>query len=186
MFQNKTFENFQSELQPKAFQAVKNNKGSLLLLSPGIYGVGKTHLVCALANYLVESTPVAVITDYGITKTQCPVYYTNETHLLTRIRGTYNGSDETEEGIYEFLLTPALLIIDDIGKTRPRDLSYMQSVYYRIIDDRYTAQRRLIVTTNLQMSELEEHLGGASADRLVEMCGKAGFIKMTGRSYRKQ
>lgn len=130
----------------------------------------------------------AVVDKYGITLRSCPVLYTNEAHLLPRIRDTYNNDrkSETEEEIYRDLASTKLLIIDDVGKTRPRDLSYLQTVYYRIIDDRYALNKRIILTTNLIMSALEEHLGGAVTDRLREMCGKGGFIKMAGVSYRKR
>jgi len=44
----------------------------------------------------------------------------------------------------------------------------------------------LILTMNLTLQELEDHIGGAPADRLREMCGRSGFITMKGESYRKR
>jgi len=191
MFIEKTFDNFKHELQPKAFNAVKGFKDhSLVLLSPGAYGVGKTHLVCALANHLVATEETAGFRpgSYAIIRHRCPVHFTTEQKLLARIRQTYNRRDiddgETEEDVYNALAKFPLLIIDDVGKVRPRDYSFLQGVYFRIIDDRYVNEDKIILTTNLDFRELEEHIGGASADRLREMCGKNGFIKMTGKSYR--
>jgi len=118
----------------------------------------------------------------------CPVHLTTEQKLLNRIRQTYNQRDEegeTEEDVFSALERFHLLIIDDVGKVRPRDYSFLQGVYFRIIDDRYTEEDNIILTTNLDLAELETHIGGASSDRLREMAGKQGFIKMTGKSERR-
>ena len=196
-FLSKTFANFDKALQPKAFEATKNLQWfwdealdvpakSLVLLSPGVYGVGKTHLVCALVNQILETEDKATLReDLSISKHRCPVYLVSETELLRRIRRTFDGnSRETEGGIYHELSRFALLIIDDVGKVRPRDLNFLQSVYFGIINQRYNDQSPIVLTTNLDFADLEGYIGGANADRLVEMAGKGGFIKMTGKSYR--
>lgn len=191
IFLKKSFDNFNRELQPKAYEVLKGYcDRSLVLLSPGVYGVGKTHLVCALANHLVQTRGAARFKEdcYFIMKCQCPVYVITESKLLARIRRTYNRTDdpraETEDGVYSSLARFPLLVIDDVGKVRPKDYSFLQGVYFNIIDDRYVKEQQVILTTNLDFKELEEHIGGASADRLREMCGKEGFIKMAGKSYR--
>lgn len=194
LFINKTFANFERKLQPKAYDIMKKYDGekSIILLSPDIYGVGKTHLLAALINNLIETgTAAAVTTDgYFIRKYPCPVYFTAENTLLSRIRATYNrrredDEAETEEDIFQQLENYAHLLIDDVGKVRPRDYSFLQGTYFRIIDYRYTNQLPIIITTNLSLTELETHVGGACADRLLEMAGKENFIVMSGSSYRK-
>lgn len=42
----------------------------------------------------------------------------------------------------------------------------------------------IILTTDLSLSELEAHIGGACMDRLREMCG-VNIVKMAGLSYKK-
>lgn len=192
IFLEKSFGNFKRELQPKAFDALKASNGerSMVLASPDVYGNGKTHLVCALANNLIETRETAGFQEgsYLVEWRACPVYFTTESKMLARIRRTFNrGEDpraDTEDGIYNNLSRFNLLIIDDVGKVRPRDYSFLRGVYFNIVDDRYVKEQQLILTTNLEFKELEEHIGGASADRLREMCGKEGFIKMAGKSYR--
>ncbi|MBU2249799.1 MAG: ATP-binding protein [Gammaproteobacteria bacterium] len=200
-FTEKTFDNFEAGLQIKAYEAMANWNGrSYVLLSPPVndkevYGVGKTHLACALANKLISETPPAYIdtTAHVVRTRPCPVYFVKEAHLLSQLRATYNnnngkaddGTPDTDERILARLGNYELLIIDDVGKVRPRDYNFLQTVYFRIIDDRYAAERPVLLTTNLSLSELERHIGGASADRLVEMVGKSGFITMRGVSYRK-
>lgn len=190
IFIEKSFGKFKRELQPDAFDAVKGWKDtSLVLLSPSVYGIGKTHLVCALANHLFENTEAASLNIHGgIRKHHCPVHFTTEQKLINSIRQTFNRKDEdgkTDEDVFLALDGFPLLIIDDVGKVRPRDYSFLQGVYFRIIDDRYVNNQYIILTTNLDFKELEEHIGGASADRLREMCVKKGFIKMVGKSYRR-
>ena len=194
LFVGKTFEDFNRKLQPATFDMVKGYSGkSIVLLSPDKYGVGKTHLVAALANHLLDSEDPAYFSPHSlrVIKRPCPVYFTTESDLLDGIRATFNRqggnvNPETEESIYKQLASYGLLIIDDVGKTRPRDYSFLQGVYYRIINSRYVNEQPLILTTNLGFDELEKHIGGACADRLREMCGRENFVVMKGESYRKQ
>ena len=183
------FANFDKSLQPKAYEVVKNydKKTSIVLISPDIYGVGKTHLVSALALFLIENEEAASISNKtgDIVKQSCPVYFTTEAQMLARIRATFNNANENEREIdvYKKLLSVPLLIIDDVGKVRPKDFSFLQGVYYQVIDGRYINEDPVILTSNLSFVELEKHIGGACADRLKEMCGK-NFIKMAGKSQR--
>lgn len=183
------FGKFDSKLQPKAFKAVKDFDGhSIILYSTELYGLGKTHLVSCLAWHLLETSKAVEISNDGrIIRYHCPVYFTREVDLLARIRATYNHQEdhETEEMVYRSLSKHALLIIDDVGKIRPQKLDFLQGVYFRIIDERYTREKSIILTTNLDLPGLENHIGGACSDRLREMCGSAkNVVKMTGKSYR--
>ncbi len=191
MFETKTFADFDRKLQPKAFDAVKamldrKSRHSLVLYSPNLYGVGKTHLVAALGNELL-ATIEPVIIDNGIRYRLLPFMYLNEPAFLIRLRKSFkqdSESYETEADIYESVQNPEILVIDDVGKIRPKDSSFLQSVWYQVIDNHYTHQRHIILTTNLTLAELEAHIGGACADRLREMCGKGGFIQLVGKSHR--
>jgi DNA replication protein DnaC len=183
------FEKFEKALQPAAFEAVRGFNGrSIVLFSPEIYGIGKTHLVCALAFHLVKNTEAVTIDKRQVCYHRhfSPVQFITESALLLRIRATYNRKDdgENEEDVYNSLSKYELLIMDDVGKVRPRDYSFLQGVYFRIIDHRYTHRQSVIITTNLSLVDLENHIGGACADRLREMCGLDNFVKMTGRSCR--
>ena len=191
LFTGKTFDSFDSKLQPKAFAAVKGYQGkSLVLYSPGTFGVGKTHLVCALAMHLIKIGQPAVAGhnyQYQIVTRPCPVHFTTEAKMLARIRETYDhryDDSETERDVYKNLERFDLLILDEVAKVRPKDLSFLQSVYFNIIDSRYVNQMPIILTTNLSPAELEEHIGGACADRLREMAPKENFLLMKGKSYR--
>ncbi len=191
-FRGKTFENFDPQLQRRAFEVMQGYTGEkgIVLSSPDLYGVGKTHLAAALAMRIIQKTDVAVIRD-GIRLRACPVYLEVEASVLMRIRATNNHHTnddeveyETEEDVYRDLIHVRHLIIDDVGKVRPKDYSFLQGVYFQIIDGRYNAERPIILTTNLSFEELENHIGGACADRLKEMCA-GNLIKMVGKSQRR-
>lgn len=189
IFYEKELSNFDDKLQPIAYKFIKEyREGSFILLSPNTYGVGKTHLVSALINKILsDSVKAAVVAKQypHIARYSCPATFITEPQLLADIRNSYNKNSETsEEEIFNKLDRYSLLIIDDVGKVRPHDYSFLQGVYFRIIDDRYTSERDIGLTTNLDFTELEAHIGGACADRLREMCGK-NFIKMAGKSYRQ-
>ena len=188
-FRAATFETFDRTKQPAAYKAMSAwDSQSLILASPpAVYGVGKTHLVAALANRLVDTLAAAVSINGESRKQPRPVVFATEPLLTARIRATFNdGAHETEEQVYVDLERVRLLIIDDVGKDPPRDLSFVQRVWYRIIDGRYRSNRPLVITTNLAPADLEHHIGGACADRLNEMVGAHGLIAMKGTSYRRQ
>jgi len=191
-----TFENFKRSWQPKAFDLVsKWQSGSLLLWSVSLYGLGKTHLVCALANKLIAERDAILDRGNGeYLKRPCPVRVENEPELLSRIRATFGKNTDSDEAIYQKLTTVPVLIIDDVGKIRPKELDFTQSVHYRIINTRYVRGLDTIITTNMPLVKkqksdpetFEEHIGGACADRLREMCGRSGILEMKGVSYRKE
>jgi len=191
LFLEKTFENFERKRQAQAFDRLQRynwREGkSLVLLSPETYGLGKTHLVAALVNKLIETEEAAWLTkSLWLQVQRCPVYFVSEPGLLARLKATYQDDGiETEEIVYRDLLSRSLLIIDDVGKDTPKDYSFVQRVYFRVIDGRYSNKQRVILTTNLGFDHLENRIGGACADRLREMCGKDGFIVMKGQSYRR-
>ncbi len=183
-FLNKTFNNFDSKKQPQAFKMVfgyKNN--SMLLMSPpGVYGVGKTHLVCALINTLVHVRPVASIFEpncYVITH-RCPARMESEPDMIEIIRDAFHSRDSANAGSTESVIKQLngvpLLVVDDVGKRSPADLTFLQDIYYRIINYRYEHCKPLIMTTNLSYAEFEGHIGGANARRFSEMIGDNSVI----------
>lgn len=207
LYADMTLEQFDKTRQLKAFETVSSYDWdadpakSLVLFSPNCYGVGKTHLAKALVWKMIAMAKAATLLKNGDVKPlRCPVCFQTETLLLARIRATFNPHKadsgewnvrgetyhETDDDIYNELEHCHLLIIDDVGKVRPKDSSFLQGVYYRIIDSRYIGGSPIMLTTNLDAKQLEAHIGGACADRLFTMCGPANFVKMIGKSYRRE
>ena len=188
----RSFENFDHRPQTRAYKIMSGfdfKAGKSALLASTDYGVGKTHLAAAVVNRILRDEPTARLAyGYYVQLLRCPVYFTTEAQMLARIRATFDDSRvETEEQVYRQLETVDLLIIDDVGKLRPRDASFLQGVYFRVIDSRCIHNRPVILTTNLDVTkgEFEAHVGGASADRIRGMCGKENLVLMSGKSYRR-
>jgi len=139
-----------------------------------------------------QHRPAAFVhTNGSIQHAPYPVYFSTEQRLIARVLQSKPWDDdkhperESREELYRMLVRVELLIIDDVGKVQHRDPAFTQEMYYRIIDDRYTQDRPVIITTNLSLDDLETHIGGACADRLREMCGLKGMMTMKGTSYRR-
>ena len=201
---NEDFFTFKKGKQDKAFQkcwnyaenfplAAPQGYPSLVLFSERSWGVGKTHLVCALGHRLLDR--------WKGEKIGRPIIkFISEPDLYLQIQATYNYSPEdrlhreSEASIIQSLLQPCLLIIDDVGKRKVQDGRFVQRIMFAIIDGRYKAMLPIVLTANLGQNGLKAYLGGgedeASFDRLIEMCGgKSGkaikFFRLEGPSYRR-
>lgn len=198
LFMDKGFGTFEQERQPLAYKKcltyadnfpLEKVKGypSLLLFSPGLWGVGKTHLVCSIAH--------RILNRWNGEEISCPILFTTESDLFRRIQATYNipyeekAWRESENDVYNHLVRVPLLILDDIGKEERADPRFVQRVLFAVVDGRYRAQAPMVLTTNLSPEGLSAHLGGergneASYDRLVEV-SEGKFTQLKGESYRR-
>lgn len=157
---------------------------SLILLSAGAWGVGKSHLACGIARAIIEKwLPLS---------TQSPVYYITEPTMLRRIRATYNrDNSESEEQVFEHLINVPLLIVDDVGKEEVSDPRFVQRVWFSVINGRYENELPVVITANLTAEGMMTHLGGsrgneATFDRLFEMIqGVMYEVKAAGSKRRE-
>jgi len=161
---------------------------SLLLYSESSWGIGKTHLACAIAHKVLnrwDGQPMA-----------CPVKFISEYELFSRIQASYNYNLEEqkylpgEADIIREMVSAWLLIIDDVGKRRVQDPRFVQRIYFSIIDGRYKAERPIVITANLNPDKLKTYFGGgigeeATFDRLFEMV-RGCVIHIEGESYRRR
>lgn len=167
-FLSRTFESFDAEKFPKAYEIVKAfaenfeaNNGEGLFLT-GNPGTGKTHLAAAVANYIIKT--------FGI-----PVKFGSFAELLEGIKNSFGGGED----VGRELIDVPLLIIDDLGKERQSDWS--RSVLYRVINGRYENYSPVIITTNETPETVERNIGEATFSRIFEMCDG---IAMNGEDYR--
>jgi DNA replication protein DnaC len=95
--------------------------------------------------------------------------------LLAEIRETFESD---REGSYTHLMDRLtevdLLHLDDVGaeKTSPWVLEQL----YSIVNARYEAERSMLITTNLEVSELVAQIGARTVSRLEEMCEVRPFF----------
>lgn len=129
----------------------------LLLL--GKPGTGKTHLAAAIAWHVMQNTTATVV-------------YRTVSGLLQYIKGSYDRESEyTEVEAFQSLTQPSLLILDEIGATKPTE--FEQATVFAVINARYEEMRPTIIVSNLGPKELPAALGERCMDRLRENGGKA-------------
>jgi DNA replication protein DnaC len=145
--------------------------GAGLWLS-GDVGTGKTTLAMLVSSAAVEAGRSVAI--YSLPR------------LLARIRRTYDA-DPSEDSYLQFfqrLTSVDLLHIDDLGAEKRSD--WVLEQLYAIVDERYEAERSMVVTTNLDEAELEKQIGPRTVSRLVEICGDPLTLFGRDQRYRPQ
>lgn len=123
------------------------------LLLYGACGTGKSFAAACVANDLLDRGVNVLMTSFG--------------RILDTVSGLYEGKRE----YLDSLITPKLLIIDDLGVER--DTPYSQETIFNVVDGRIRAGKPMIITTNLS----GEQLNGAKDishqrvfSRLLECC----------------
>ena len=128
----------------------------------GATGTGKTTLAMLVSKAASEAGRSVAI--YSLPK------------LLARIRRTYDsapGADSYLE-FFERLTAVDLLHIDDLGAEKRSD--WVLEQLYALINERYEAERSIVVTTNLEFEQLEEQIGPRTVSRLGEVCEDVRLI----------
>jgi DNA replication protein DnaC len=103
------------------------------LLIMGPCGAGKTHLAVAALRQIVVRGHTGLFYDYR--------------ELLKEIQGSYNPeSQSTELGVLEPVLTADVLLLDDLGASKPSPWA-LETVGH-ILNTRYNERRITLLTTN--------------------------------------
>ncbi len=193
-----TFDSFEPGYQDKALKNCRRYAEGLNLDDPRGYrslilyspkpGVGKTHLMVAIANYAINCWNGEPEVDrWSSPVTRCPIKFEKGPGLVLRVRATYSIRDrdnqhEREEDIYRELKGMKILLLDDVGKEKPSD--FTRQLYWSIIDERVTGGLPVVMTCRLPLDSLAELMGEDTVDRLYGMTG--GQIEtLSGESYRR-
>ena len=128
----------------------------------GDTGTGKTTLAMLVSKAVLEAGYSVAI--YSLPK------------LLARIRRTYDSEPggDSYTSFFERLTSVDLLHIDDLGAEKRSD--WVLEQLYALINERYEAQRSVIVTTNLPHGELEEQIGSRTVSRLTQICDEVALF----------
>jgi DNA replication protein DnaC len=144
----------------------------LLLMGPS--GVGKTHLAVAALKELIRRGHAGLFCDYR--------------ELLKEIQASYNpASESTEMGVLEPIRTVELLVLDDLGASKPS--TWVLDIIGLVLNARYNEKCMTILTTNfsdvapdvgatlpngdrvkVKEDVLADRIGARMRSRLFEMC----------------
>jgi DNA replication protein DnaC len=152
-----------------------SSEKGLLFMGPS--GVGKTHLAVAALKELIHRGHAGLFCDYR--------------ELLKEIQASYNpASESTEMKILEPIRTVEVLVLDDLGASKPSD--WVRDIVGIVLNARYNENRTTIITTNYldnpategevtrlpngkliaptREDALEQRIGTRMRSRLYEMC----------------
>ena len=146
----------------KRFHEMKEKNQGLLFYGP--VGTGKSFTAACIANALMEQNITVIMTSF--------------VKILQDIQGL-----ENEANYIQILNSASLLIIDDLGAERNTD--YALEKVYNVIDSRIRTDKPMILTTNLELSEMLQSTDiryKRVYDRIFETCYP---VEMPGKSFRQ-
>lgn len=144
-------------------------KNSPSLIMVGNTGLGKTHLSLAIASDAIEK-------GYG-------VIYVSAQNMITKLEKEkfQNYSKNSGESEQHFIDCD-LLIIDDLGTEY--STSFSNAAVYNIINSRIMMSKPTIVSTNLNMKELEKNYSPRMVSRIIGNNIRLEFLGLDIRQKR--
>lgn len=142
-------------------------------------GVGKTYLAAIVANEFLKQ---------GKT-----VRFTDTPSLIDQMKATFDRESEaTLEGLMLELAKVDLLVLDDIGTEMPTQWAIER--LYLLINDRYNANKPLIVTSNYDLQQLGDRLNkpvkgdiGVTGSRIASRIkGLCNIAQINGNDKRRK
>ena len=137
-------------------------KGMGLYIHSGTKGSGKTMLACCVLNEISSRY-------YGSVK------FVNALDFLEMTKKGFNYDNPEVEALY----ICKTLVIDDIGAQLDKD--WINTVFYRLVNDRYTNHKPTIYTSNLSIDQLKMD------DRIIDRIDSTSFeIHLPEKSIRRE
>lgn len=176
-FQDRSLDNFRAtnpgQVKALAFaksyadgfaDAVRTGKSAIFTGKPG---TGKTHLAAGIGMQLLK----------GGRK----VLFTTVIRALRRVKDSWGKeAQETETQAVKTLVTPDLLILDEVGVQFGSDTEKL--LLFDILNERYENRRPVLLLSNLNLEGTKTYLGERIFDRLREDGGE--HVPFDWDSYR--
>lgn len=164
--EDKTFATFDrmlhQEAYDRAFAFAAHPQGTLWLA--GDYGLGKTHLLAAIANARSVRGEATL--------------FASAVTLFDAIQERIGRKHAYHDLLTRAIATP-VFILDDVDKPKPSD--FREEVYYQIIEGRTRLTRPIAVSCNCSPAALARWIGGAARSRLMQ---DVLLVEMVGQDYR--
>ena len=152
-----TFERCQCPQMEQAKRYVthweENRQNNIGLLLWGAVGTGKSYLAGCIANAVIEQDVPVRMTNFGL--------------ILNDLMDRREGRNEYIQQLCRY----PLLILDDFGMER--DTAFALEQMFVLIDSRYRSRKPLIITTNLELEQIQQPADLDRAriySRVLEMC----------------
>jgi DNA replication protein DnaC len=131
------------------------------LVLTGPIGVGKTYLAAAATCDFLKSRPIS---------------WVSVARMMLQLRASFGDTDRAKA--LKVLTGSDPIVLDDLDKVNPTEDG--RSAIFTAIDTRSEEHAPLLITTNLELTEIGERYGGAVMSRL-----RSGHVvKMTGPDRR--
>lgn len=182
MYKSSNFSDFESDLilhvknvLTDIFSTPKGDRTDRIgLIIHGQVGSGKTRLAYAIANNLIEKNPEMVLR------------MDNFSVLMKKLKKEIfsKNADEDDFSLWEVITNESkrhkgILFLDDLSSKNTTD--FESDTLLQLIDARINNYYPMIITTNLDKSELETVFGERIASRLI---GNFHFIELSGLDNR--
>ena len=124
------------------------------LIYQGLNGCGKTHLSAAIANELRESGK--------------EVLFIVVPDLLDHLRASFGPESRVSyDALFEKIKKIPVLVLDDFGEHSAT--SWAQEKLYQLINYRYNARLATVITTCLNLEEIENRVSSRMVDPSISM-----------------
>ena len=169
-FVNFTVEDGNKDAHSAAGDFVRGLSPEGILVITAQFGLGKTHLLAAIAREVVKSGGAARFEVVG--------------EMLTRLQTSFGrGNDDQLGDLVNWYQSHDVLLLDDLGAERTTD--WAASIITSIVDYRYRNNLRLVIATNLGRDLIEEQFGSRLTDRLWDKNSeRVRRVYMQGESWR--
>lgn len=117
----------------------------------GDVGTGKTFASSCIGNYLMDNGKTVVVINMNL--------------YLGKIQREWA---QGEKDLLSYIKDCDLLIIDDFGSEKISE--FVVEKTFAMIDARYRTQKPIIITTNLNIIEIQKRFGDRIGDRIRDMC----------------
>ncbi len=138
-----------------AFHSAKNfvSQPNGWLVLTGKFGCGKTHLAAAIANEVIQNG----------TRT----LFLTVPDLLDWLRYAFSGEDASFEKRFSEIRDVPFLVLDDLGTQN--STPWAEEKLFQIINHRYVNHLPTVITTNLDIAEIDERISSRINDRDLVM-----------------